>query len=428
MQDKLISVASRIGAQRHLAAVRDGFIRLMPLMILGSFLTLIGAVPDIINAAAGTGLALPGWLESLIDVVWWGTFDMAALFVVFSIAYSLAEYYDSDCLAAALVAEAAYLSISPQTITVPLEQGGAVEAWGYLARQYTNANGMFVGIMVALASTEIFVRLLRGGRLRIPMPEGVPPAVGRSFSALLPGAGSVLTMAAAAILVEKLSGSDIFELITRFLAAPMSAAADTLPWALGVVFLTHLFWFFGLHGANILGGIIEPIFLAMMAANIDALIAHETIPHIVTKPFLDAFVYMGGAGTVLGLMLAILLFGRSRQYRTLAKLAVAPVLFNINESVLFGMPIVLNPLLLAPFILAPMATTITSYLAFAWGLVPRTITVIPWATPPILSGLLATGGAWQAPVLQLINIAISVLIYAPFVRAADRFEQQKESL
>lgn len=426
MQDKLIAAASRIGAQRHLAAVRDGFIRLMPLMILGSFLTLIGAVPDIVNAAMGTAWELPAILGRFIDMVWWGTFDMAALLVVFSIAYSLAEFYDSDCIAAALVAEAAYLSLVPQTIAVRLESGQTANAWGFLARQYTNANGMFVGIVVALVSTEIFVHLLRGKRLRIPMPEGVPPAVGRSFSALLPGAGAVLTVTGLAILAEQLSGSDVFALITRFLGAPMRAAADTLPWALGVVFLTHLFWFFGLHGANILGGIIEPVFLAMMAANIDALVARQPIPHIVTKPFLDAFVYMGGAGTVLGLILSMLLFSRSRQYRTLAKLAVAPVLFNINESVLFGLPIVLNPILLTPFILAPLATTVLSYLALAWELVPRTITVIPWATPPVLSGLLATGGAWQAVALQLLNIAVSVLIYTPFVRAADRLELQKE--
>lgn len=427
MQDKLIAAASRIGSQRHLAAVRDGFIRLMPLMILGSFLTLLGAVPDIINATFDTALALPGWLDELIDMVWWGTFDMATLLVVFSISYSLAEYYDTDCLAAALVAEAAYLCVVPQTVHIALQDGGTVEAWGNLNRQYTNANGMFVGILVALISTEIFQRLLRGGRLRIPMPEKIPPAVGRSFSALLPGAGAVLAVAAIALLCERISGSDVFALITRFLGTPMRAAADTLPWALGVVFLTHLFWFFGLHGANILGGIIEPVFLAMMAANVDALIGRQPIPHIVTKTFLDAFVYMGGAGTMVGLMLAILLVGRSRQYRTLAKLAVAPVLFNINESVLFGMPVVLNPILLAPFILAPMAATVTSYLALAWGLVPRTITVIPWATPPLLSGLLATGGAWQAVVLQIVNIALSVLIYIPFVRAADRLERQKET-
>lgn len=426
MLDKFMDVSGRIGSQRHLAAVRDGFISLMPLMILGSFVTLIGAIPSIINAMAGTELALPGWFSNITGMVWWGTFDMITLLVVFSIAYNLAKFYEADQLAASLVSMAAYLSIVPQTITVDSE-AGAVSAWGNMSRQYTNANGMFVGIIVALLATEIFVRLMRSERMKIRMPASVPPAVGRSFSALLPGGVAVLSLTAFFSLLEYFSGYSIFQLITRFLSAPLQGAADTLAWALVMVFLVHLFWFFGLHGTNILGGIIEPLFLVMMAANVDALMNGQPIPHIVTKTFMDAFVYMGGAGTVVGLMLAVLIVGRSRQYRTLAKLAVAPAFFNINESVLFGMPIVLNPVLGVPFVAAPMAATVISYFAFAWGLVPRTITVIPWATPPILSGLLATGGAWQAVVLQLVNMAVSVVIYLPFVRVADRMERRKEA-
>lgn len=421
-----MDIAARVGGQRHLAAVRDGLVSLMPLMILGSFVTLLGAIPDIINVMAGTSLALPGWFSKITGMVWWGTFDMIALLVVFSISYSLARYYDGDKLAAGLIAMATYLSIVPQTVVIALEDERTALAWGNVNRQYTNANGMFVGILVALLSTEIFVRLMRSERLQIRMPDSVPPAVGRSFSALLPGAVAVLSLTAFFSLLETFTGSNIFQLITRFLSAPLQGAADTLAWALIMVFLVHLFWFFGLHGTNILGGIIEPLFLAMMAANIDALVNGEPVPHIVTKTFVDAFVYMGGAGTVVGLMVAVLLVGRSEQYRALAKLAVVPSFFNINESVLFGMPIVLNPVLAVPFVAAPLAATVISYFAVALELVPRTITVIPWATPPIISGLLATGGAWQAVVLQLVNIAVSILIYLPFVRMADRVEQRKE--
>jgi PTS system cellobiose-specific IIC component len=147
---------------------------------------------------------------------------------------------------------------------------------------------------------------------------------------------------------------------------------------------------------------------------------------IFNKSFADAFIYMGGIGVGLGLIIALIIAGKSKQSRMIGRLGAAPALFNINEPVLFGLPIVLNPIYAIPFIIAPVISLIIAYLATAIGFLPPVCYVIPWTTPPIVSGLLATGFAWQGPVIQVINMALSILIYIPFVKVADRIEAKRE--
>lgn len=434
--DTLMKYFSKLGAQRHLVAIRDGFVTLMPLMIIGSLVTIINQIPAIINEMFGTSFALPSFLSTLNGNIWWGTFDMIGLMAVIAISYSLAKYYDGDRLAAAVVSLACYLSIVPQTITVATEAGEEVEAWGNVSRTFTNAQGLFVGIIIALIATEIFVRLKKNDKLIIKMPEGVPPAVGRSFAAIIPGGITIVLVVAVTWIIEWVAqlmmGLDtpmsLFTLVTTFVSQPLLHVADSWGYALIVVLLNQILWFFGLHGSNIIEGIIQPISLQMMEANAAALQAGTEIPHIVTKPFLDAFVYIGGSGTVLGMLLAMFLICKAKQNRMIARLSIGPSFFNINEPTIFGVPIVLNPILLVPFIVGPAIVAIVSYLAMSLNIVGRTVAVIPWATPPIISGFLVTGGDWRACVLQIINIAISFVVYLPFVKAADRAEIKKEQL
>jgi len=432
--DTLMKYFSKLGAQRHLVAIRDGFVTLMPLMIIGSLVTLINQVPSIINEMFGTQLALPAFISTLNGNIWWGTFDMIGLMAVIAISYNLAKYYDSDRLAAAIISISCYLTIVPQTITAVSEAGEEVAAWGNVNRAFTNAQGLFVGIIVALIATEIFVRLKQNEKLVIKMPEGVPPAVGRSFAAIIPGSITIIAMTASVMIIERIAhaimGGDtmmsIFELVTTFVSQPLLHVADSMGYALVVVFFNQVLWFFGLHGSNIIEGIIQPISLQMMEANAVAFQAGEAVPHIVTKPFLDAFVYIGGSGTVLGMLLAIFLVCKAKQNRTIAKLSIGPSIFNINEPTIFGMPIVLNPILFVPFVLSPMIVAAVSYLAMASGLVGRTVAIVPWATPPIVSGFLVTGGDWKACILQIVNVAISFAIYLPFIKVADRAELKRE--
>lgn len=435
MLDAFVNVASKVGAQRHLAAIRDGFASIMPIIIGGSIAhILILQIPLSLNPTPGQAVMtwrdllnehIP-WFVELCLQVWWATFGILSLFAVFSIAYHLAKSYDGNGLAAGIIALSSYFTFVPQVATVTIEEvsGGA---WGLIQWNYTNAEGLFIAIIVALLSAELFTRLCRAKFLIIKMPDGVPPAVSKSFAALFPGIITIFAAATVNTIIMKISGGvNAFALMAK-VVAPLLKSVDSIGAAIGIVTLNQILWFFGLHGSNILEGFIQPISLQLVSEN---LVAYEAgaavLPHIVTKPFLDAFVHLGGSGASLGLIIAILISSRSKALRTMGKLSIAPGIFNINEPVIFGMPIVLNLVYIIPFMLIPIILVLTSYFATKWGLVNRTVAQIPWATPPILSGWLVTGGDFRAIILQIVNIAISILGYIPFVMIADRAEIIKE--
>lgn len=223
-----------------------------------------------------------------------------------------------------------------------------------------------------------------------------------------------------------LSDVSVFELVFDVIQKPLQSLSSTLPAAIVVAFLNQLLWFFGLHGTNILGAIIEPIYIPLVIENSDLFNAGMSafdVPNIVTKPFLDSFVFLGGSGATLALIIAIFIVIRKEKkhpYREVAKVSAPSSIFNINEPVIFGLPIVLNPVMLVPFIVIPVLLTIISYIALKVGFVPRTVALVPWSTPPILSGFLVTGGSWRGIALQLINMVIAVLIYIPFVAIGAR--------
>ena len=205
---------------------------------------------------------------------------------------------------------------------------------------------------------------------------------------------------------------------------PIKAAFQGLPGIIIVVVLQGLLWSFGLHGAFVLSPITEPTLLTAMDENIKALEAHQAIPNIVTKPFLDVFVNMGGVGMTIGLILALLIFSKREDNRAIGKLALVPGCFNINEPLMFGLPVVLNPIYTIPLICVPVICLVIAYLATAAGIVAKTVVMVPWTTPPVISAFLATGGDWKAAVLSILLIVLSVILYMPFVIAANNMKEE----
>lgn len=415
--NRFIEIAGKIGSQRHLLAVRDGFIAIMPLIIIGSFAVLINNFPPLgkvdfvgwMNGIFGDG----NW-QVIGGSIWNGTFAILGILIAFSIAYQLAKSYEVDGLAAGFIAVAAYIALAPET----------PEDWG-LDFAWLGAQGIFIAIILALVLTELF-RILVTSKLTIKMPPGVPAGVEKSFKALIPTIIILVLVGLFQAVMNALSDSSIFELVFEAIQKPLQGLSSTLPAAIIVAFLNQLLWFFGLHGTNILGAVIEPIYIPLVIENADLFNAGTSafdVPYIVTKPFLDSFVFLGGSGATLALLIAIFIGVRREKkhpYREVAKVSAPAGLFNINEPVIFGLPIVLNPVMLIPFIVIPVLLTIISYIALAIGLVPKTVALVPWSTPPILSGFLVTGGSWRGIALQLFNIAVAVIIYLPFVVAGAR--------
>ncbi|MHB0798946.1 PTS cellobiose transporter subunit IIC [Bacillus thuringiensis] len=409
MEKYLVPVAGRIGSQRHLVAIRDGFIAVMPLILVGSFAVLINNLPVDAFQKLMKGAFGDVW-KDIGGGMWTGSFAILALIAAVGISYNLAKSYGVDALSAAIITFGALIIISP---TTPKE-GGIDLAW-------TGSQGLFVSIIVALLVTEVF-RFFVQRDITIKMPDGVPPAVMKSFAALVP-AFVILIVTASIQLAVKLAGTSIHKIVFETIQLPLQGLAGTLPSAIIIALLIHVLWFFGLHGPNIIGGIIDPIYLPALEKNIklfnDGMSAYD-VPHIFTKPFFDVYVYIGGSGATLAFLVAVMLVAKSAQLRGVGRVSIGPGFFNINEPVIFGTPIVLNPALIIPFVLTPVVLVITSYTAISLGWVPKTVALVPWTMPPIFSGYLVAGGSIAGAALQVVNFAIAVVIYYPFVLMCDR--------
>lgn len=430
-EEHFVPIAARIGGQRHLVAIRDGFATLMPIIMAGSFAVLLNALP------------IPGWdkflatavgaqLKTMNGTIWWGSLAMLSIFITFSVAYNLAKGYDANGLQAGLLSVASFLIMIPQAPKLGLPEGvtmadgaTAFNAWGNINWGYTNAQGMFVGIIVALIATELFVKLSKTDFLVIKMPEGVPPAVARSFAALFPGMIVLALMSILCMLLGQTADHNLFATITKYVGAPVKTMTDSLGSALFIVFIQQFLWFFGLHGPNIIGAVTEPILLQLLDENMRAIASGQVAPHIITKPFFDSFVHLGGSGGTITLLAALFFAGKRKQNREIAKLGVAPGLFNINEPVIFGFPIVLNPILFVPFVFGPLVLTIIAYLATAIGLVPKTIAMVPWTFPPIIGGFVATASI-QGALLAAVNLVVGFLMYLPFIKIIEKVQEKKE--
>lgn len=416
MLEKIELLAGRIGNQKHLRALRDGIILGMPLIIIGSFFLILGNLP------------IPGYVEMLGDIglspiinkIVDGSFGIMALVASFGIARSLANTYQVDGTSAGIISLSSFLIVTPNVIS---DSGSGVPY------QYVGSNGLFVAIIIALISAEIFRFFIQKDFI-IKMPEGVPPAVGKSFAALLPGFMVIATWSLIYLLLTVINVGNIHEILTNTLGKPLSAVGSSIWGTLFIILLNSAFWFVGVHGANTINPVISPIWLQNTDANRIAFQAGEALPNIITNEFLMNFVWIGGGGATIGLVIALFLFSRSKKNKAMGKLTIAPGIFNINEPVLFGLPIVLNFKLLIPFILAPLATAIITYIGMSTGIVAKPAgIVVPWTMPPIISGYLATGGKISGALVQVVTVAVSTLIYFPFIKSVDNtaLEQEQEN-
>lgn len=395
---RLSRFADRLARQRHLIAVRDGVVASLPLVLVGSAFLLL-AHPPIPALAA----RIAPWSEGLL-VPHRMLGGAIGLYVCFAVAQGLARSYRLDELGASLIAVASFLvAVGP----LPMAGGGQG-----LALAGLGPGGLFGAIAIALASVEI-QRLFSSRGWVLRLPPSVPEAIGRSFEAIVPALASLVLVWA----VVHLLGVDLLGAV-GVLIAPVVAATDSLLGVWTLVFVDGLLWLLGIHPVAILGAI-KPIWLSMLTENMAAAADGLPLPHIATREFFLWFVWQGGSGGTLGL--AFLLFrARSEGLRAVGKVGLVPALFNVNEPILFGLPVVMNPRLAVPFLAAPLLTATTTYLAMSTGLVARPHLEVLWTLPAPAGAWLATGGDARAVILQMANLGISLAVWWPFIRAWDR--------
>ncbi|MEH6941463.1 PTS sugar transporter subunit IIC [Bacillus sp. JJ722] len=431
MEKYILPGATKLGNQRHLLAVRDALIGILAITMVGALAVLVNNLGQAIKPYDRMMLALFGEnYRQLGGDIWFGTFAFMTIFAVVGIAYKLARSYGDDGFEAMLVSLSCFFVISPSVATITLNIDGkdvTGTSGSFIGLSYFNSTALFTGIIIALLATEVFVRLAKVKYLVIRLPEGVPPAVSRSFAKLFPGMLTIFLFGLVSLLFRMATNGEYFhDWINKVLVAPLTNSADSLPFAVILALLIHGFWALGLHGPNILGGITTPLFTKLGNENIDLYAQGVTDLKqyaIMAGPFFDAFVFLGGSGATLGLLIALWIASRKR--KQMVALGMPPGIFQINEPVLFGMPIVLNPIWLVPFVLTPIILTIISYLAIDLGFVHPVVTTIPWVTPAVFGGYLATGAHVSGAVLAAINLVISVVIYLPFVMVQERMDQKK---
>ncbi|MFE4073321.1 PTS sugar transporter subunit IIC [Peribacillus sp. YIM B13477] len=403
LENNLSTPMAKLSEQKHLRAIRDGVVSALPFIIFGSLFLIIAFPPVAADTALGEWSA-KHIAEILIPYRL--TMFIMTLYITFGIGYSLSQSYKLDPLSGGLLSLAAFL------FTIGVEMMDDV---GFVMPM-TNlgGHGLFVGMLVSIFAVEI-LRLCKTKNITIKMPDSVPTSVARSFEALIPVSIVLLVMT----LITVVFAVDLHSLVNKAVA-PLISAGDTLPGVLIPVFLITFFWSFGIHGVSVVGAVARPVWEVYLGNNSAAVAAGKAIPHIAPETFFQWFIWIGGSGATLGLVIAMLLTAKSSYSKAMGKATIVPSIFNINEPVIFGMPIVLNPVLIIPFIITPLIGATLAYIATSIGLVNPTYVMVPWTLPAPIGAYLSTGGDWRAIVLVMVNLTISVLIYLPFFKMYDK--------
>jgi PTS system cellobiose-specific IIC component len=393
MMPRLAAALGQRDRDPYLAAIRAGMVAVVPLTIVGGVFMIVANLP------------VPGWEAivaphlPLLQIPVAATFGSLAIVACSAIAYQLGRSLGQDGFASATIAMVVFLMISlePGTRTFRPDALGS--------------RGLFTAIVVALICVRAQKAFSDRG-LVIRMPDGVPAIVRQSFLSLVP----LCVLIAGFWVIRFVAGIDI-DAAVQAAVSPLIAALNTLPGILGYALIVTLLWSVGINGDNAVDVVVAPIFLQYLAANTEAVSRGQAPPFVTAYGFFTTFVNVGGTGATLALAL-LLCRSADAGYRKIARLSLPTQLFQINEPIFFGLPIVLNPIFMVPYVLNALLLTGASYVLMAWGLIGRPFINVPWTTPPILGHYLVTGGDWRAAVWGAMSILIAMAVYYPFARVA----------
>lgn len=440
-EKNLLPIANRLANQRHLTALRNGMVSSIPLSILGGMSLIIATPPFNPSQTTSSNFFidfLKAWYEwaqanaYALKVPFMMSMGLMGLFIAFSIAHNLAGEYGLPQLDASIVSTVVFLIVSAPAFTgVPLDklaENMSAEEFGGLGilsipAQYLDAKGIFTAIIVSFGCVEV-MRILKEKNIRFKMPDGVPPAIAASFDAILPLFLCVGGFYGISLGIQNLTEGKLIPAVIMELLAPAMTGLDSLVGICLITFLAQLFWFFGLHGASITQFVRLPFMSAYIAANAVAFTQGEPLKHYFTQPFWSYIIAIGGGGATFALCL-LMLRAKSTQLRQLGKLSIIPSIFNINEPLIFGTPLVLNPIMMIPFIFVPVINAVFGYLFMNLNWISKGFAETPWTTPAPIGAALGTMDI-RAGIFVVGLILLDILIYYPFFRVLDLQKVKEE--
>lgn len=437
LEKYLMGPMSKMSTFQFVRAIMAAGMATIPFTIIGSFFLILNVLPQAFPFLEGAWAASVDRLTNLYMIGNWFTMGVLALYFNIVMGYELtsikAQEYNLNLnpVNGALLGMMAFLFTMVEE-TWSDGQFAFVEGEGYInGVAYGNfasrlgSSGIFTGILMATLAVWIYKECVARG-WTIKLPDAVPPGVSRSFTALIPCACvALVTIVLNGLLI--LIGYDLYSII----AVPFGFVANIADSWYGVAiinFLIMALWSVGIHGANIMGAFYNAIVLANLDHNVQVLQSGEGTYKVFAGEFQNMFVFCGGSGATLGMCIWMCFAAKSEQLSVLGKAAIGPAIFNINEPLVFGVPIMYNPNLIVPFILSPTIVSVVSYFLIATGIFPPVIAQVPWPTPGVLGGFLGTAnimGGLQA----LLMILLSFVIYFPFLKAYDSklVKEEKEA-
>lgn len=359
ISDKLLPVANKLASNRYLSILRDAFMLAFPLTMFGSIVVVICNLPFLNDE-------MKALLNELLGSGQSATMSIMTVFVTFGIGYYLSKSYDVEGIFGGAISFASFLILTPFFVTS--DSGETIS--NVLSLDRLGAKGMFLGMIVSFIAAEIYSRTSRKG-WQIKMPDSVPPAVAKSFAALIPAILTLSIFTAINAIVTVGLNTNLHDVIYNIIQVPLVGLGSSIWATLLAIFFIQFLWFFGLHGQILVNSVMDPVWNTLMFENLEAYKAGEHLPHIITKPFMEVFtVGLGGSGMTLAVVIIMAFFLRKKQYRDVGRLALGAGIFNVNEPVIFGLPIVLNATILIPWVIAPIIVTAFNYFVMAIGIVP----------------------------------------------------------
>ncbi len=416
---RILDFAEQLSQRSFFVAVQRGLSLSLPLIMVGA-LTLLIRFPPFPWLQVWLADRFGPQLNAMCDNLIAGTFGIASLVALFGFSTVLTEQFiqkhgrrrANPTITAMIVMSCFFIIVAPDDDTT-------------LRSALSLSEGLLAALLVAAVGGSLFLKLSQYRFLQLPLKASdQDPLVGDVFAIMPAGMMTILIFAGAKALLSAIGSDNIAAGLDGILSSLFAGADDNLGFAIGYICLSQVLWFFGIHGPNFLHSVQESMLIPATVSNYTAVIDGTEPLFTFSSQFFDFFARMGGSGSTLSLILVLLLVSKFTNSRRFALIAFFPALCNVNEPLLFGIPLVLNPLYAIPFVLTPIIQTLIGYAAIVFEWMPRTSYNTQWTTPALISGYIATGSV-SGSIVQFISLIVGMVIYLPFVKLSERIALQR---